>query len=104
MNVDTLIAGYKTVLSSIFSPKNYYERVRTHLQEYRKYAKTPNLPFASQVRALSGAIWKLGIIGKGKRHFWKLCIWTTFCRPGLFTEAISLSIYGYHYRRVLTGY
>jgi radical SAM superfamily enzyme YgiQ (UPF0313 family) len=104
MNVDTLIAGYKTVLSSIFSPKNYYERVRTHLQEYRKYAKTPSLPFATQVRALSGALWMLGIREKGKRHFWKLCLWTTFCRPGLLTEAISMSIYGYHYRRVLTGH
>jgi radical SAM superfamily enzyme YgiQ (UPF0313 family) len=97
MNVDTLIAGYKTVLNSIFCPKNFYERVRTHLQEYRKY-------FANQARALSGAIWMLGINGKGKRHFWKLCIWTVFCRPGLITEAISLSIYGYHYRRVLTSF
>lgn len=104
MNVDTLIAGYKTVLSSIFSPKNYYERVKTHLQEYRKYAKNPSLPFVIKVRALLGAVWMLGIREKGKRHFWKLCLWTTFFRPGLFTEAISLSINGYHYRRVLTGH
>ena len=104
MNVDSLIAGYKSVLSSIFSPKNYYQRVKTYLQEYRKYAKTPSLPFLTKVRALSGALWELGIRGQGKRHFWKLCIWTTFYRPGLLTEAISLSIYGYHYRKVLTSH
>ena len=101
MNVDTLITGYKNVLSSLFSPKNYYDRVRTHLQEYRKYAKNPKLPITLQMRALSGALWKLGIRGKGRIHFWKLCIWTTFHRPRLLPEAISLSIYGFHYRKVL---
>lgn len=103
MNVDTLITGYKKVLSSIFSPKNYYDRVKTHLREYKKYAKNPKLPITVQLRALSGALWKLGIRGKGRIHFWKLCIWTTFHRPKLLPEAISLSIYGFHYRKVLTS-
>ena len=101
MNMETLIVGYRRVLDTIFSPKNYYFRIKTHLKEYRQSSKEPPLPIALQLRALSGAIWKLGVREKGKKHFWKLFIWATFCRPRMLPKAITLSIYGFHYRRVL---
>ncbi|NLL14747.1 MAG: DUF4070 domain-containing protein [Fibrobacter sp.] len=101
MDVDTLILGYKRVLNSIFSPKNYYSRIKTHLKEYRQTSKAPPLPISLQLRALTKAVWKLGIREKGQRHFWKLFIWTTICRPKMLPNAITLSIYGFHYRRVL---
>ncbi|MFZ4591700.1 MAG: DUF4070 domain-containing protein [Ignavibacteria bacterium] len=41
------------------------------------------------------------MLGKGKYHFWKLFFWTIFRKPGLISEAITYSIYGYHYRTVL---
>ncbi len=101
MNKDTLITGYKKVLSSIFAPKNFYDRVKTYLREYKKYSKNQSLPLTTTLRALSTAIWKLGIREKGKRHFWKLCIWTALRHPNLLPEAISLSISGFHFRKVL---
>jgi hypothetical protein len=101
MNVDTLITGYKKVLSSIFTPKNFYDRVETHLREYKKYSKSQSLPITTLLRALSTAIWKLGIREKGKRYFWRLCIRTALRRPTLLPEAISLSIFGFHFRKVL---
>ncbi len=104
MNIDTLIAGYKKVLNSIFSPQNYYKRINTHLVEYKKSAKSPALPISVQLRAVTGAFWKMGLTGKGKRHFWKLLIWTAIRRPKLLPEAITLSIFGFHYRRVLTSH
>jgi hypothetical protein len=54
-----------------------------------------------QLKALSKTIWKLGITGKGKLHFWKLMAWTIFRKPNLIPEAVTHSIYGYHYRTVL---
>ncbi|HEX2956466.1 MAG TPA: DUF4070 domain-containing protein [Chitinispirillaceae bacterium] len=103
MDKDTLILGYKRVLNSIFSPKNYYSRIKTHLKEYRMTSKTPPLPLHLQIRALWRVVWKLGIREKGQHHFWKLFIWTTFCRPKMLPNAITLSIFGFHYRRVLTS-
>jgi radical SAM superfamily enzyme YgiQ (UPF0313 family) len=103
MNTDLLIAGYKKILNSIFSPKNYYHRVRTHLEQYKKSAKEPKLPLSIQLRALTGALWKLGISEKGRYHFWKFCFWTAIRHPKLLPEAISFSIYGFHYRKVLIG-
>ncbi|MDD5065794.1 MAG: radical SAM protein [bacterium] len=101
MNKDVLIEGYKKVLHSIFSPKNYYKRIITHLKEYNKSAKETKLAFWMKIKVLFEAIWKLGVREKGKRYFWKMCLWTIFRKPYLMAEAISLAIYGFHYRKVL---
>ncbi len=103
MNIDSLMKGYKKVLDTIFSPKYYYSRIITYLAEYNKIAVNKKLSFRQQVKALSKTIWKLGIAGKGKFHFWKLILWTTFRKPALIPEAITYSIYGYHYRTVLNS-
>jgi len=46
-------------------------------------------------------MWKMGITEKGKWYFWKMFFWTAFRKPELMSEAISQSIYGFHYRSVL---
>jgi hypothetical protein len=35
MHHETLITGYKHVLDTIYAPRQYYERVRTFLKEYK---------------------------------------------------------------------
>jgi len=54
-------------------------------------------------KAITKAIWLLGITGNGKMYFWKMVFWTVLHKPGLISEAITQSIYGYHYRTVLLG-
>ena len=103
MDKDKLIEGYKKVLNTIFSPKNYYDRVRTFLKEYKKVATETKLTLNLKLQALAKAIWRLGIWGEGKLHFWKLFFWTVFKKPELLAEAITLSIYGFHYRRVMAA-
>ena len=101
MNIDLLMAGYKKVLDTIFSPKFYYKRIITYLKEYNKIAVRTKLSVKVQLTALSKVIWKMGITGNGKLHFWKLMFWTVFRKPQLISEAVTYSVYGYHYRMVL---
>ena len=101
MKFETLIAGYKKVLNTIFSPKNYYKRVTTYLKEYNDLAVHTKRPVSLQINAFIKSIWRLGIREKGKRHFWKLFFWTIFRKPNLLPEAITQSIYGYHYRTIM---
>ena len=46
MDYDLLIIGYKKVLKTLYSPKYFYERVRTFLREYTPPKKT-RMPFGS---------------------------------------------------------
>ncbi|HEY5123782.1 MAG TPA: B12-binding domain-containing radical SAM protein [Ignavibacteria bacterium] len=101
MSIESLMKGYKKVIDTIFAPKYYYKRIITYLKEYNKTAVNKKLSLRQQVKALSKTIWKIGITGKGKFHFWKLMFWTIFRKPSLIPEAITHSIYGYHYRTVL---
>jgi radical SAM superfamily enzyme YgiQ (UPF0313 family) len=101
MDSEKLVDGYKKVLSSIFAPKNYYARIRTFIKEYKKSSRSPELPLRIKLKALFGAFWKLGIIGKGKRYFWGLLVWLVVRKPLLFPDAIGLAIYGFHFRAVL---
>lgn len=101
MNIENLMKGYKRVIDTIFSPKYYNKRIITYLKEYNKLAVNAKLSLRTQLKAFSKTIWKIGIIGKGKFHFWKLIFWTILRKPFLLPEAVTHSIYGYHYRTVL---
>jgi len=101
MNYETLINGYKHILETIYAPKQYYERVWAFLKEYKppKLDRVPHI----HLYLLEGffkSIWFLGIRGKGRRYYWKLVLSTLFKYPRAFPLTISLSVFGFHFRKV----
>jgi radical SAM superfamily enzyme YgiQ (UPF0313 family) len=101
MKYETLINGYKHILETIYSHKHYYERVKTCLKEYRPKKRKGSLRLRSyHLTAFIKSMWFLGIWGKGKGYFWKLILSTIFKRPHLLPLAITLSVYGFHFRKV----
>ncbi|MBM4103015.1 MAG: DUF4070 domain-containing protein [Planctomycetes bacterium] len=44
------------------------------------------------------SIWHIGILDKGRLHYWKLILWS-LCKPRRFPMAVRFSIYGFHFRR-----
>lgn len=98
---DTLVLGYNRVLHTIYSPKNYYERLITYLDEYKEFAKGSKINLMIKIKAITKAVWIMGLSEKGRTHFWNMIFWTLFHKPELISEAITQSVYGYHYRRVM---
>ena len=101
MGLETLREGYREILSHIYAPKFYYERVLTFLREY----PPPKIKFQFEpqyVLALWRSIYQLGIRGVERVHYWRLFFWTLFRRPRLFPLAITLAIMGFHFRQVAT--
>jgi radical SAM superfamily enzyme YgiQ (UPF0313 family) len=99
MNLETLREGYKHILHHIYSPEHYYQRVKTFLREY----KSPEIDTRLDVQhilAFFRSIYHLGIMGEERGHYWKLLVWTLFRRPKLFPLAVTLAVYGYHFRTV----
>jgi len=99
MGFEALVDGYKGILRHIYSPKHYYARIRTFLREYRPPRIRGHLQF-SHILALVRSFYRLGIVGKERWQYWRLLLWTQFRCPRLLPEAVILSIYGYHFRRV----
>jgi radical SAM superfamily enzyme YgiQ (UPF0313 family) len=100
MSSDTLVNGYRRILGAIYSPKNYYARVRKFLQEYQPPRKMQARFRFMYVRAMAQSVVRLGIIGRERYQYWKLFFWSLIRRPRLFPLAITLSIYGFHFRQV----
>jgi radical SAM superfamily enzyme YgiQ (UPF0313 family) len=101
MELDVLYNGYRDILCHIYSPKYYYQRIKTLLREYN--APNIEVPFDFQrLLAFFRAIIHLGIFGIERFRYWEIMIWTLFRRPKLFPLTITLAIYGHHLRKVYT--
>lgn len=98
MDKQKLIEGYRRVVNTIYSPKNYYERVRNFLKDSGPLRKRSyNL---NRIGAGVKSIFRLGIIGRERVQYWKLLFWTLFKRPGLLSHSITSAIFGFHFRKV----
>ena len=102
MNYEALVDGYKHILDTIYSPREYYERMRTFLREYKPPRVKDRVPHLQlhHVEGFLKSIWVLGIREKGRRYYWKLMFATLFKNPRAFPLSVSLSVFGFHFRKV----
>jgi radical SAM superfamily enzyme YgiQ (UPF0313 family) len=99
MDLDALRSGYRELLRHIYAPRQYYRRVRTFLREF-KVPEVKTRPDLQRLLAFARSAARLGVLGRERLHFWWLMVWTLTRRPRLFSRAVTLAIYGYHFRRV----
>jgi len=99
-----LMEGYKRILNTIYSPKNYYERVKIFLKNYKPPKREKWNLSLPDLEAFIKSIWFLGIAGKERYFYWQLFFRSLFTQPQLFPLAITLSIYGFHFRKVSENY
>jgi radical SAM superfamily enzyme YgiQ (UPF0313 family) len=100
MDYHKLQQGYRNILNTIYSQREYYERVKTFLREYRPpLKKSAGIKF-QDINALIKSFWILGIMERGRRFYWKLMLYTLLKHPRKFALSVTLAIYGYHFRRI----
>jgi radical SAM superfamily enzyme YgiQ (UPF0313 family) len=106
MNYKTLINGYKHIMNTIYAPKQYYERVKTFLKEYKPPRIPHGLPRLQfyHIRGLIKSMWLLGVKEKGRWYYWKLFTSTLLKRPRFLPLTIGLTVYGFHFRKVVEQY
>jgi len=100
MGYEALARGYKHVVDTIYAPKQYYERIRTFLREYKPSDKGRSKISLIHLIALIRSMWVLGVQEKGRTHYWKLFVWTLLKKPKFFSLSMMLAIQGFHYRKV----
>lgn len=100
MDSEALMNGYKKILSTIYSPKYYYERVMRFLKEFEPKKKKVFHLNPNYILALLKSMFKLGVIGEERLYYWRLFFWSLFRKPQLFSLAILFTIYGFHFRKI----
>jgi radical SAM superfamily enzyme YgiQ (UPF0313 family) len=100
MKMELLVNGYRTIIDTIYAPKNYYRRVITFLKDYQPLQRGGIHLKPGYLGALFKSMLILGLFGKERFQYWKLFFWSLFRRPRLFPTAITLAIYGFHFRKI----
>ena len=101
MDAQTIRDGYQAVRDSIYSPGEYYDRVVEFLKSY-KPIRRKRIDLL-EINAFLRSILYLGILDKGKNkiYYWRLVLRAFLFHREAFGEAISLAIFGYHFRKLL---
>ena len=100
MDRNTIVDGYKWVMNTIYSPEMYYRRIQAFLQQYRPNTVT-NLAL-DDLLTFVRSLWFLGVVDKdfNRSYYWRLL------KDGLskyrqaFSDVVTMSIYGYHFRKL----
>lgn len=98
MGKEKLIEGYKKILATIYSPKYYYERVNTFIENYKPTVK--GKVTKEDLSAFFKSMWKIGIFSDARFQYWKLMIKTWFKKRSAFPIAVELTILGFHFEKV----
>lgn len=100
MDKYTLIEGYKNIMKTLYSPKEYYQRVKTFLREFKPPLRKMHKLSIYDIRALFSSLWFSGVLYKGQRYYWALLLWSLFKRPGTIPYVIASSITGIHFSKL----
>jgi radical SAM superfamily enzyme YgiQ (UPF0313 family) len=98
MEFDTLQAGYRRIMRTIYSPRAHYRRIRVFLREYTLQRNRTHLDL-QHILAFFRSIYYLGILDRERVQYWMLLAWTLVHRPRSFPLAVTLALYGYHFRK-----
>jgi len=100
MNYQDLIAGYSKVIHTIYSPREYYKRIKSFLQEYKVPSWKSQMLTLTEIKAFIRLVWVIGVLEKGKPYFWRTLFYSLFKYPKKFPLAMTFAVYGYHFRRI----
>ncbi len=88
-----LLAGYRRLLSSLYSAEAFYGRCRRHLESVKL---VPAPLRRGAFRSLFKAVWGIGVRGPRRVHFWRLVLGALRRGPALFARAVGLAVLGEH--------
>jgi hypothetical protein len=100
MNRELLMEGYQRLVSTIYEPYHYYQRVLNYFSDYKPAAKHNKMIPLSYFIAMFKAMYYLGVLEKGRAHYWRFLATTLFRHPRFLPDAIENAIYGYHFRKI----
>jgi len=104
-NIQTIIEpkelqkGYFRIMQSIYSPALLYPRIKKFLDEFHPIRQSVGIR-VNEIIAFLRTVLRMGLNKKESRYYWDLIWWTIRNDVRKFPMAITLIIYGYHFRTV----
>jgi radical SAM superfamily enzyme YgiQ (UPF0313 family) len=101
MDVADLVAGYKHILRTIYSPAEYYQRVLDSLGRVSQdMPEPPGGHWLTNLIGLGRTLFTLGIQDRARREFWRFLRVILLRYRHRLPEAVVLASLGYHFRKI----
>lgn len=101
MDPALLVEGYRTILQTIYSSGEYYQRA---LETLRRVSGTPPEPnrytLINGVLAFTRIVVRLGVLDHERREFWKFFSLSVTDHREQFAHSMRLAVMGYHFRKL----
>ncbi|MFW3147031.1 MAG: B12-binding domain-containing radical SAM protein [Thermoplasmatota archaeon] len=98
MDMEELMEGYRRIISTIYSPREYYKRIDTFLKHYNPTTRARIK--MNDINAFLRSMWSIGMFSNARFHYWKLLVKTMALRRRSFPRAVELAIMGHHFHKV----
>jgi len=98
MSREALVNGYKRLLSTLYAPEHYYDRINTFLKNYNPTARGKFV--RTDFQAFLKSLWRIGILSRARFDYWKLLFKTALTKRKALPVAVELAILGRHFQLV----
>ncbi|VVB76224.1 Ribosomal protein S12 methylthiotransferase RimO [Candidatus Tiddalikarchaeum anstoanum] len=95
---ESLLKGYKKILSTIYSPIEYYKRIEQFIKEYNPTSKARIS--LNNILTLIKSNWYIGVLSSDRWLYWKLLTKTFFTKIKAFPVAVELAICRLHFEKI----
>ena len=100
MDTARLLEGYKRILSTIYSPAEYYQRALDCLSHLTQGPEPRTTRLTSDIAAFARVALVLGLLDSARMDFWRYMKRTVTEHRQNFAHAVTLAAMGYHFRKL----
>ena len=101
MDPAVLIEGYQTIMRTIYSPREYYQRALDSMRRTaHRFSEPQHYNLINSFTSLTRIMLKLGVLDRERKEFWRFLSQTLLRHRERFTESLRLAALGYHFRKL----
>ena len=105
MDPKVLIRGYQTIMQTIYSPREYYQRALESMKRTDQQVVEPQrYNLISSLAALFRVLVKLGLLDNKRTEFWRFLTQALIQDKAKITQTLRLAAMGYHFRQLNQAY
>src|SRR5436190_11769779 len=105
MDPALLIRGYQSIMRTIYSPREYYQRVLDSMRRTpHDSSETQQYELINGMASLMRVLIKLGLFDRERKEFWKFMSKALVKHRHRFAESLRLAAMGYHFRKLNDAY
>jgi radical SAM superfamily enzyme YgiQ (UPF0313 family) len=100
-----LVQGYQTIMRTIYSPREYYERVLDSMRRTaEQFSEPTHYSLIRGFTTLTRIFLTLGVIDSERKEFWRFFTQALFKHRKNISDSLRHAVVGYHFRKLSEAY